>query len=163
MKKMILAASTALALGAVGQAMAQTCASPTPIASDSVVQGDLCTATNDLPAYGNTASPQNEIVYSFTAQNAAATISVTQGGEGTWGGAQAAVFLLPAPCATTTDPTAFGFAGTPMTIDGTNSPDGSVRYVVFTADPGAAAAACGTFTGTVTGTLPVKLQSFSVG
>lgn len=163
MKIALLTLGSALALGMVVQAGAQTCAAPLTIASDSVVNGDLCTATNDLPGYGNTASPQNEIIYSFVAQSASATIAVAQGGEGTWTGGQAAVFLMPSPCSTSTDPTAFGFGGTDMAVNGTNSPDGATMYVIFTSDPGGSATACGTYTGTVVGTLPVTLQSFTVG
>jgi hypothetical protein len=165
MKNTLLSLACVLALGVSVQAAAQTCASPLPISdpngSNSAISGDLCAATNSLPAYGGTVSPQNDIVYSFTYNNAASgNIAVTQGGEGTWAGGTAAVYLMPSPCSTSTDPIAFGFPGSPMAVNGLTN--GSVYYVIFTSDPGGPANACGTFNLDVTGTLPVKLQGFSV-
>ena len=165
MKNTLLTLAAAMAIGISAHAAAQTCASPLPISdsngSFSNVGGDLCTAPNSLPGYGGTASPQNEIVFSFTYNNnASGTISVAQGAEGTWGGNSAAVFLMPSPCSSSTDPIALGFPGTPMAVSGLTN--GSVYDVIFTADPGSPASTCGTFTGTVGGTLPVKLQYFSI-
>jgi hypothetical protein len=165
MKNSLLSLAGACALAVSFQVAAQDCATPLPITSQGgahgVVNGNLCTATNSLPTYGGTSSPQNEIVYSFVAQGAAATIGLAQGAEGTWSGQSAGIFLMPSPCSSSTDPTALGFPGTPMTVGGLT--DGSTYYVIVTADPGAPAATCGTFTATVTGTLPVTLQSFTVG
>jgi hypothetical protein len=165
MKNALLSLAGACALAVSFQVAAQDCATPLPITSDTgphaVVNGDLCTATNSLPTYGGTASPQNEIVYSFTAQGANATIALTQGAEGTWSGQSAGIFLMPSPCSSSTDPIALGFPGTDMAVNGLT--DGSQYFVIVTADPGSAAATCGTFTATVTGTLPVTLQSFTVG
>lgn len=165
MKKTLLSVASVLALGISFHASAQTCASPLPITDpsgpNSSVSGNLCTATNSLPAYGGTVSPQAEIVYSFTYNNnAVGTVTVTQGAEGTWAGGTAAVFLMPSPCSTSTDPTNFGFPGTPMQVSGLAN--GSVYYMIFTSDPGGSATACGTISGDVTGTLPVHLQNFSV-
>ncbi len=165
MKKTLLSLASVLALGISFQAAAQTCATPLsitdPTGPNSVVNGNLCTASNSLPGYGATPSPQNEIVYSFTYNNnASGQIAVAQGPEGTWGGQSVGVLLMPSPCSTATDPINLGFPGTPMVISGLTN--GSTYYVIFTADPGAPAATCGTYTGTVTGTLPVQLQGFSV-
>lgn len=139
---------------------AQTCESPLPISSENgphgVVQGNTCDATNSLPGYGNTPSPQNEIVYSFVAEGANATIAL----EETGGAFGAGVFLMPSPCNSNTDATSLGFPGTPMPVQGLQ--DGQTYYVIVTADPGGPADACGAFTATVTGTLPVELQNFSV-
>lgn len=165
MKNTLLSLGCVLALGISVQAAAQTCASPLPISDptgpNSQVNGNLCTATNSLPGYGGTPSPQTEIVYSFTYNNnASGQIAVAQGSEGTWAGQSAGVFLMPSPCSSSTDPIGLGFPGTPMQVSGLTN--GQVYYVIFTADPGSAAGTCGTFTGTVTGTLPVQLQGFSV-
>jgi hypothetical protein len=164
MKNALITIAGAVALGLSVQVAAQTCASPLPITSQggphAVVSGDLCTASNSLPGYGGTPSPQNEIVYSFVAQGANATIALAQGAEGTWGGQSAGVFLMPSPCSSSTDPIQLGFPGAPMQVSGLT--DGATYYVIVTADPGAPAATCGTFTATVTGTLPVSLQNFSV-
>lgn len=152
--KRVLFASIALAFGA--NAMAQTCASPLPIQSNSAVSGDTCTAENSLPGYGGTPSPQREIVYSFVAQSANATIAIAETGAAFGAG----IFLMPSPCSVATDPTALGFPGSPMPVNGLTN--GQTYYVIVTADPGGPADACGPFTATVTGILPVELQSFSV-
>lgn len=152
--KRVLFASIALAFGA--NAMAQTCASPLPIQSDSAVSGDTCTASNTLPTYGGTPSPQSEIIYSFVAQGANASISLAHTGA-PFG---ATMFVMPSPCSLATDPIALGDFTTPMAVNGLT--DGATYYVIITADPGGPNAACGPFTATVTGTLPVELQSFSV-
>jgi hypothetical protein len=165
MKNALLSLAGACALAVSFQVAAQDCASPLQITSEggpaAVVNGDLCTATNSLPGYGGTPSPQNEIVYSFTAQGANATINLTQGAEGTWNSQVATIFLMPSPCSSATDPIALGFPGTDMAVNGLT--DGQQYFVIVTADPAAPAATCGTFTASVTGTLPVTLQSFTVG
>lgn len=146
---------TMLAFG-VSNAFAQTCASPLQIFSDSSVTGDTCTASNSLPGYGGISSPQNEIVYSFVAQGASASIGLAETGAA-FGGT---VVLMPSPCSSSTDIIAAGDFSTPMAVSGLT--DGSTYFVIVTADPGGPAGACGAFTATVTGTLPVELQSFSV-
>lgn len=152
--KRVLLASAMLAFGA--NAFAQTCAAPLPINSNSAVSGDTCAATNDLPGYGVVGSPQTEIIYSFVADSANATISVAH--TGTAFGAT--IFLMPSPCSLATDPIAFGDFTTPMEVNGLT--DGQTYYVIVTADPGGPADACGAFTLDVNGTLPVELQSFDV-
>src|SRR5689334_16490661 len=146
--------------GVSTMAGAQTCASPLPIQSNSTKNGNTCSAptgtgSNSLSSYGGTPSPQNEIVYSFVAQSANATIAVTDPGS-----MGAAVFLMPSPCSTSTDPIQFGFAGTPMPVN--TLTNGQTYYVIITADPAGPAGACGAYTLTVNGILPVSLQKFSV-
>lgn len=159
MKLKLAGIAGALVMIVSTQALSQTCASPIVLTSNDSVTGDLCTAGNPLASYGSTTSPQNEIIYSFVAQSASASISITEtGGGDTFLGS---IYLSPA-CNSSTDPTAFDFEGTPMTVDGSNSPDGATRYIYVTADPGGSNTACGTFQMDVAGTLPVKLQSFSV-
>lgn len=144
-------------------AFAQDCANPLPITSQGGphehVAGNLCTASNSLPTMGGTPSPGNDLVYSFVAQGASASINFAIGSEATWGGQTAGIFLLPS-CSVGTDPIQFGFPGTPMQVSGLT--DGQTYYVVVTPDPAAPAATCGTFTADVTGTLPVTLKNFSV-
>lgn len=151
--KRVLFASIALAFGA--NAMANTCANPLPIAGG-VFNGDTCTAPNSLPAYGNTTSPQREVVYSFVAQDANGSIAIS--------GAipDGAVFLMPSPCSSSTDPIAFGFAGTPMSVAGLGLVNGQTYYVIVTTDPGGPNDACGAYTLNVTPQLPVELQSFTI-
>ncbi len=162
MKNTFLTLAGSIVFALSGQVFAQTCASPLPISSENgphdVVSGNTCTAGNPLPSMGGTPSPQNDIVYSFIAQGANATINWAQGPEATWNG-PAAVFLLPA-CTTSTDPVNFAFTGTDMVVNGLT--DGATYYLVATADGSTAADSCGSFTVSVTGTLPVSLQNFSV-
>lgn len=150
-----IAAIAALAFS--GSALAFTCAAPVPIFSDSVNPGNTCEGTNSLPTYGGISSPQPEIVYSFTADSAAANLVIDL--QGLPGGA---VFLMPSPCASSTDPTHFGFDGTPLVINPGELVDGSDYFLIVTADPGGPADACGEYSLNVNGQLPVELQSFSI-
>jgi hypothetical protein len=162
MKKLSLILLGALAVS--GQVAAQTCASPLPIFSNPPVStaytGDTCTATNTLPGYGGVGSTQNEIVYSFVAQNANAQISIAA--TGGFSGTTAGVFLLPSCNSATADPIAFGTPSGAMTVSGLTN--GQTYYVAVTADPGGAPAGCGQYSVTVNngGILPVALQKFSV-
>lgn len=146
-----------LLIGLVGSmavcanAFAQDCATPLPIQSDSQVSGDTCTAGNPLPTYGGTGSPQNEVIYSFVAQGANATINIAATG-GFSGGASPGFFLFPA-CSASTDPVAFGATGVDMTVSGLT--DGQTYYIAATSDPGGPNNGCGAYDLTVTGTLPV--------
>jgi hypothetical protein len=153
MNKIALGVSL-LALSA-GSVFAQTCATPLPIAAGNVA-GDTCTAPNSLPSYGGTVSPQNEIVYSFVAQGANGTIDITGAIPG------GAVFLMPSPCSSSTDPIDFGFTGVPLTLADAGLTNGQTYYVIVTTDPGGPNTACGAFNLAVTPTLPVELQNFSV-
>jgi len=162
MKLSTLVISLASLAATSGTVLAQTCASPLPITSQGgahgVVSGDTCTATNSLPAYGSTGSPQNEIIYSFVAQGANATISIAQ--TGGFSGSSASVFLMPSPCSSSTDAISLGAPGSPMPVSGLTN--GATYYVIVTADPGGPNNGCGQFTASVTGTLPVELKKFSV-
>lgn len=165
MKKVALSA-LALSMAFAGQVMAQTCASPLAIGSDQTyapgpnqnpaLAQDLCTASNSLPNYGGIASSQRDIVYSFVAQGANATVTV----EHTGAAFGATIVLMPDPCASSTDIIGAGDFANPMTVNGLT--DGATYYIVATADPGGPVDACGTFGINVTGPLPVELQSFSV-
>jgi len=158
LQKPLLALGLVCGLGVAGQVLAQDCAAPLPIHSnDQNLPGDTCAAGNPLPTYGGTGSPQNEIVYSFTAQGADADVSITA--TGGYAGTTAALFLLPA-CTAASDPIAFGAAGVPMHVGSLT--DGSVYFITATADPGGPNAGCGQYTVSVAGTLPVSLQNFSV-
>jgi len=159
MKNLTIVAS-ALVVGMAFQAsaFAQTCANPLAINSNSQVSGDTCTATNSLPTYGATGSPQTEIVYSFVAQGANATISV--GNTTGFNGSTPFFVLMPSPCAPGTDYIKAGAAGADMAVNGLI--DGQTYYVIMTADPTGPANACGTYTLTVTGILPVELKKFSI-
>ncbi len=156
--KQRLLALGVLGLAFAGSAAAQDCAAPIAIHTDEQnVIGDTCAAGNPLPTYGGTGSPQNEMIYSFVAQGANATISIA--GTGGFGGTTPAIFLFPA-CSAATDPVAFGVPGTDMAVSGLT--DGQTYYIAVTADPGGPNDGCGAFDVDVTGTLPVSLQNFSI-
>jgi hypothetical protein len=150
-----IALGVSLLAFSAGSAFAQTCASPLPIAGG-VFNGDTCTAANTLPSYGGTVSPQREVIYSFVAQGANGTIDITGAIPG------GAVFLMPSPCSSSTDPIDFGFQGVPLTLSDSGTVNGQTYYVIVTTDPGGPNDACGAYTLTVTPTLPVELQNFSV-
>lgn len=158
----------ALALGVViisssSAVFAQTCANPLPIKSNDMLVGDTCTGSNaSFPQFpGGIASPQNDVVYSFVAQGANATITVDSNGSALVPG-----IVVMNPCDSN--------AGNITQAAGNNNgqavvmvnglTDGVTYYVVVTTDPGAGAPAnnCGAYNITVNGILPVDLQKFSV-
>lgn len=159
MNKTMLSGLIVFGLFAGGIVQAQTCATPIPLSSNTAVNGNTCvaptgTGVNSLPGYGSVPSPQTEIVYSFVAQGANGSVTVTD--TGAFG---ATVVLMPSPCASGTDILAAGAAGTPMPLTGLTN--GQTYYLIVTGDPGGPANACGAFTMTPP-TLPVSLQGFSV-
>lgn len=163
MRKLLL---VTLALsGAVMSAnvLAQTCAQPLAIHShESGLAGDTCGATNAFPSYpGGIPSPQNDVVYSFVAQDANATIAVQGSGTLTAPG-----WVVLAPCDAVNGNIVASGSNAGGTASGTVSglTNGTTYYVAVTTDPGAGQPNdnCGTFTVDVTGILPVELQSFSV-
>lgn len=155
MKSTLIALFGLTIAGASGMALAQTCAAPIAIHSNETVTGDLCSAQNSLPTYGGITSPQKEIVYSFVAQGANATINYAANGY------TGVAYLMPSPCAPATDPIALGTSvGTDMAVNGLT--DGQTYYLIITANPGGPEDACGTFTAAVNGTLPVTLKGFTV-
>jgi hypothetical protein len=141
---------------AASAAFAQTCAAPIAILSNSDAAGDTCTAENTLPGYGGISSPQAEIVYSFVAEGANATVTMTHTGAA-FGGT---VVVMPSPCSSSTDIITAGDTANPMAVNGLT--DGETYYVIATADPGGPADACGAYNLNVDGILPVELQNFSV-
>jgi len=150
----LLGAALAVTAGAVS---AQDCATPLPIHFNQTgMTGDTCAAGNPLPTYGGTGSPQNEVVYSFVAFDANATVAIAA--TGGYAGTTAALFLLPA-CTPATDPIQFGAPGADMPINGLTN--GSTYFVIVTADPGGPNAGCGQYTLSAIGT-PVSLQGFSI-
>lgn len=160
MKKILITLSMVAGFGFASSSFAQSCAAPLPIGSagsaNAVKTGDTCTATNQLSSFGLVPSPQNDIIYSFVAQSANATIALSANAAA-WGGT---VYLMPSPCADATDIINGGNSAAPMAVTGLTN--GATYYVIMSGDPGGAANACGPFTLTVTGTLPVSLQGFSV-
>lgn len=164
MRKALLVASIALGgVMASGSVFAQTCASPLPIQSNtSALPGDTCAAGNPFPSFpGGIPSGHNDVVYSFVAQGANATINVQ--GQGTL---TAPGWVVLAPC----DAVNGNIVASGSNAGGSASgvvnglTDGTTYYLVVTTDPGAGQpdTNCGAYTVTVNGTLPVSVKSFSV-
>ena len=117
-------------------------------------------AENALPTFpGDIASPQPDIVHSFVAEGANATITLNTAGSPLIPG-----LLILDACSDTANimQSDSGAAGDELSVAATGLTDGETYYVVVTTAPGAAADNCGAFTGTITGQLPVELQNFSV-
>lgn len=138
-------------------AFAQTCASPLPIQSDSSQNGDTCAAGNVIPSFGALPSPHNDIVYSFVAQGANATITMPAS-DFNYG-----AFFLDAcdtdgnafPTQAITNPPGGSFPVSGLV-------DGQTYYIVVSGSPAEGNPVCGTFTINVAGPLPVELESFSI-
>lgn len=141
-----------------GSAFAQTCGAPLPMMTDTDVAGDTCSAENTITGFGPLPSPHNDIVYSFVAQGANATLTVDAAGGYDYGLilVDACNPISPAPLNATTGP------GNGGNFQLTGLTDGSTYYVVMTGNPNNANAQCGTYTIDVNGTVPVELQTFSV-
>jgi hypothetical protein len=152
----------AVLLAASGSAFAQTCASPTFLASNATnIAGDTCAAANELGTlciFGQ--SPSNDIVYSVTlvAGYTATAITLTNNTPA-W---NAALVLVQGACN--------GNSTCPRNADA-NGPGGNESLDVsgLTAGPYFLVATsttsdtgCGNYTLGVNGTLPVQLQSFDV-
>lgn len=154
MKLFAFALVGALALPTV--AAAQTCASPLPIRSNTSYPNPTSTTATTCGGQaglnlGGTIYPHPSIVYSFVAQSANATLTLT--------GTDREMSLVN-NCANA--PIAIGFVGGPMVVNGLTN--GTTYYVVVSTDPSIPTPPiqCGAYTLTVAGTLPVSLQDFSV-
>ena len=140
-----LTAIAAMSLSAVS--FAQTCASPLPIKSNSSYPNassptaTTCGGQAGLNL-GGTIYPHPSVVYSFVAQSANATITIT--------GTDREMSLV-SSC-----------AGGPMVVNSLTN--GTTYYVVVSTDPSIPTPPiqCGAYTLAVAGTLPVSLQGFSV-
>ncbi len=162
-KKTFLAIAIACVVSAPALAdPTNSCANPLPITSQAgtngIVTGNTCDFLNTLPTYGGTASPQREAIFSFVANDANATLVMTEPGA-PYGGA---MFLMPSPCSVATDPINLGGPGFDMTIAPGSLVNGQTYYVIVTTDPSLGPDICGEFNVAVTGVLPVELESFEV-
>lgn len=163
-----IAAALVLSLG-VNAAYGQTCASPIQIQSNNnngafaPPGATTCGGpTDDFPNFpGGIPSPGPDIVHSFVAQDANATITLDSTGD------LAPVLLLLSACdANGADLLEIAESATPgasvqFTVGGLN--DGQTYFVVVTHHPDAPPAnQCGTYSGSIVNQLPVELQTFSV-
>lgn len=156
-KVSVLASLVALSFS--GTVFAQTCASPLDIGSPGAVSGDTSTAENTIAGFGPLPSPHNDIVYSFVAEGANATITVSAASYD-YGVVliQTCAGVSSAPIQASTGPG----PGGAFTIATDSLVDGTTYYIVVTGNPSVDTPVAGTFTMDLVDTLPVELQNFSV-
>ncbi len=162
MKCVKFAAAIALCLG-VGQAFAQTCTSPAPLAltAAGVSNVDGCAATNTVSlvcSFNN--NPNPDTVFSFTL---GAGFTATQISLTTTTGTYTPQMILQQACGSADDCTVTGNAasaggGTSVSLTGLSG----ALFLVVDGSSTSSATDCGTFSLAVNGTLPVQLQKFSV-
>lgn len=159
----------ALTFAGISQANAAlTCASPTVIGSGATISGvNSCTAANSLGTvcvFSNNPSPDVFFTFNLVTGYTATSIALTN----STGGFQPQMIVQTA-CGSTSDctltsPSVAAGANTSVSIAGqTATPSPGTQY--FLAVNGAStvnAGDCGTFNISVTGTLPVQLEKFSI-
>ena len=150
------AIAVGLLFGAVSAYAQDSCEAPAPIASNQTVTGlSTCGHPNGVGGYGGYASPQPDYIFSFTAQDANATITLTT--------SAALVEFLVSSCSAGVAGAAIGSGAPgdqfPMTVSGLNN--GQQYWIGVTSQPGPNDQ-CGDFGLAVAGQLPVSLQSFSI-
>ena len=164
MKKIAASCIAALAFSASGAVLAQSCASPlgfnTPPTGPTAA-GNTCTGANNLGTLcGLFNSPENDDVYQFSigAGYTATSITLTT----TSGTYNPAIALLSGSCGggtSCTDVADSNGAGSGETLSTVGLANGTY-FMVVTSSPGTNT--CGDYNITANGTLPVKLQKFSV-
>lgn len=156
MKNALLTLTAIAAMGVSAVSFAQTCASPLPMKSNTTYPNAMSPTATTCGGQaglnlGGTIYPHPSIVYSFVAQSANATITLT--------GTDREMSLV-SNC--NSAPIAIGFVGGPMAVNGLTN--GQTYLVIVSTDPSIPTppVQCGPYTATVAGTLPVSLQGFSV-
>jgi hypothetical protein len=125
---------------AAGPGFAQTCASPIVVMENTVHTGTTCGAGDSLPFIGPFESQNEDVIYTL------ATSPALGGMLSVNADFTASVYLLPPPCAPSTQPIAAelvapaGGAAVPLS----GWPPGP-KFVVITAAPGMPPGTCGTY------------------
>jgi hypothetical protein len=162
MKKTLIS----LAILAVSPAaFAQTCGSPIPFntpAGGPTASGDTCTATDVVSLYCGAQDSVNkpDVIYSVNLAAAGASrtaTSITISGAGA--GFTPTIFLYTAACATGDGCQQTGEAGFPLDLTTVGAGTYTLAVSASQVD---GPNACGTYTITANGTLPVSLKNFSV-
>lgn len=162
MKNLIVAATVGLL--ASGGVYAGSFATPTTIVSNSTVSGSTCggAAGQTLPAQGPGVNlggiiyPHPSYIYSFIADAATASLSVT--------GADVEFAVTTSETAAPFSPTGYT-GGPPVNLTPFNLQNTVRYYILVSIDPSIDATnppQCRTFSLNVAGRLPVALQNFSV-
>lgn len=151
-------------LGFSGIAAAQTCASPTPFNSPSsgpTASGDTCAASDQTVQYcgGFNSSGKNDVVYQIQLgpSRTATQISISGGAAGF----TPTLFMYSDACVQADNCVATGDTSTPADISAGSVPNGTYLFAITSANADSAGS-CGSYTITANGTLPVKLQNFSI-
>lgn len=163
-KNALLLAFGLAAFGLTSLAQAQSCASPVlPSVPPQSASGNTCTAANDIGTFcGLFPSPDNDVVTRFVvdATKTATSIAITTSTP-TW---NFRAFLLQSTCgvaATCADSVDSAGEGGTENLSVAALGNGTYFLVVNTSgDP--STAACGSFTWTANGRLPVQLKNFSI-
>lgn len=141
---------------------AQTCGTPlafnTP-AGGPTASGDTCTANDEVAAYCvfQDSAGKPDVIYQAAIDASKTATQITITGSGT--GFTPTIYLYSDACASANACVQTGEQGSPMDISAVGA---GTYYLSATASQVDASGACGTFTITANGTLPVKLQNFSV-
>ena len=163
MKKIVAHAVGLALLATAGYVSAQTCAAPGTLnGAAQPVSGNTCNGTNIIGTYCDVApAPQKEDIYSVTLASPTATSIALANSTGS--GYTPALVLFQGTCVNGSScaQSSFGTNGSGVSLSLAGVADGAY-FLAVTSDPNAAAADCGAYNLTWTGTLPVKLQNFSV-
>jgi len=166
MRSKILFAVMSLALaGGSSEVFATACSASAGAitTSPSTVNGNTCTATDQLVASCGDTTPIGNAKDSIYSVGLGATNSATFSVNGTGFAPYVALMSGPA-CNSLNGCGAFenqGAAGTGVAVGPTANAAAGTYFLLITDGTGSAAA-CGTFAITVSGVLPVSLQNFSV-
>ncbi len=152
-------------LMAAPSAFAQTCGSAIPFntpANGPTASGNTCTATDAVSLYCGAQDSVNkpEVIYSVNLAAAGASrtaTSITIAGAGA--GFTPTIFLYTGACATGDGCQQTGETGFPMDLTSVGAGAYTLAVSASQVDAGGA---CGTYTITANGTLPVSLTNFSV-
>lgn len=148
-------------------AFAQDCSGAVEVFSDNAgghyapAGATTCGAPNVFAEFpGGIASPQGDVLYKFTAQDANAQITLSTAGSALIPG----ILVLDACSETSANIVArkTGNAGDTLTMPVAGLTNGHTYYMVVTSKPGSPDDNCGPFGGAISGSLPVTVQSFSV-
>ena len=165
MRKTIIAATALLCFSGMNAVMAQTCAAPgswQPDASGQpALSGTTCggAASDSVALYCGSlnSTGKNDAVYQVNFANPHGATTVTLAGGAA--GFDPVAFIYSGACASGDGCVASGDTGTAMAVDTVNP---GTYFLAVSAAPPNAAGACGTFSLTANGTLPVALQNFSI-
>lgn len=148
---------------ACGEVFAQSCSSPGNLNTTNPASGNTCSGTNEIGTYcGVASSPQKEQIWSVTLASgySATSISLTNNGGASY---TPAMVLFQGTCVNgdncAANTTAAAGANASLSLSGVTA---GTYFLSVTSDPNASAGDCGAYNLQYSGTLPVKLQKFSV-